>query len=140
MVLNVGGAGPCAAQLNCSETTSWMRCGWPGWPSGGCYAPASCRRPGSGRCGISPGPDRPGLGADPVLQRAGELLEGALVKITSVVIDGMKAKSAMAMVAALIAGERDPREIADLAKGPLRGKRDQLAEAGRAEAPVLVRQ
>ena len=52
-----------------------------------------------------------------------------MVKITSVVADGMKAKSAVAMVAALIAGERDPRKIADLAKGPLRGKRDALAEA-----------
>jgi transposase len=41
----------------------------------------------------------------------------------------MTAKSSVAMVAALIAGERDPRTIADLAKGPLRGKRDQLAEA-----------
>ncbi len=41
----------------------------------------------------------------------------------------MKAKSVVAMVQALIAGERDPRTIADLAKGPLRGKRDQLAEA-----------
>jgi transposase len=33
------------------------------------------------------------------------------------------------MVQALIAGERDPRALADLAKGPLRGKRDALAEA-----------
>jgi transposase len=41
----------------------------------------------------------------------------------------MKAKSLVAMVQALIAGERDPRTLADLAKGPLRGKRDQLAEA-----------
>src|SRR5271157_764693 len=52
-----------------------------------------------------------------------------MVKITSVAKDGMKAKSAVAMVQALIAGERDPSKIADLAKGPLRGKRDQLAEA-----------
>jgi transposase len=63
------------------------------------------------------------------LQRLEKLLEDAMVKITSVVSDGMKAKSSVAMVQALIAGERDPRTIADLAKGPLRGKRDQLAEA-----------
>ena len=63
------------------------------------------------------------------MQRLEKLLEDAMVKITSVVSDGMKAKSAVAMVAALIAGERDPRKIADLAKGPLRGKRDALAEA-----------
>ena len=52
-----------------------------------------------------------------------------MVKITSVAKDGLKAKSAVAMVQALIAGERDPRTIADLAKGPLRAKKDQLAEA-----------
>jgi transposase len=33
------------------------------------------------------------------------------------------------MVAALAAGQRDPRALADLAKGPLRAKRDQLAQA-----------
>jgi transposase len=64
-----------------------------------------------------------------VLQRLEKLLEDAMVKITSVVSDGLKAKSAVAMVAALVAGERDPRTIADLAKGSLRGKRDALAEA-----------
>src|SRR5947207_1401711 len=35
----------------------------------------------------------------------------------------------VAMVAALIAGERDPRTLADLAKGPLRARKDALAEA-----------
>ena len=58
-----------------------------------------------------------------------KLLEDAMVKITSVVSDGITAKSAVAMVQALVAGERDPRAIADLAKEPLRGKRDALAEA-----------
>ena len=52
-----------------------------------------------------------------------------MIKITSVARDGLKAKLVVAMVAALTAGERDPRTLADLAKGPLRGKRDQLAEA-----------
>jgi transposase len=63
------------------------------------------------------------------LQRLEKLLEDAMVKITSVARDGLKAKSVVAMVQALIAGERDPRQLADLAKGPLRGKRDQLAGA-----------
>jgi transposase len=63
------------------------------------------------------------------LQRLEKLLEDAMIKVTSVAKDGMKAKSVVAMVAALAAGERDPRALADLAKGPLRGKRDQLAEA-----------
>jgi transposase len=52
-----------------------------------------------------------------------------MIKVTSVARDGMKAKSVVAMVAALAAGERDPRALADLAKGPLRGKRDALADA-----------
>ena len=63
------------------------------------------------------------------LQRLEKLLEDAMVKITSVASDGMKAKSVVAMVAALVAGERDPGKLADLAKGSLRGKRDALAEA-----------
>ena len=45
-----------------------------------------------------------------------------MIKITSVASDGMKAKSVVAMVAALAAGERDPRALADLAKGPLRAR------------------
>jgi transposase len=64
-----------------------------------------------------------------VLQRLEKLLEDAMIKITSVAADGLKAKSVVAMVAALIAGERDPVKIADLARGTLRGKRDQLAQA-----------
>jgi transposase len=64
-----------------------------------------------------------------VLQRLEKLLEDAMVKITSVAPDGLKAKSVVAMVAALIAGERGPRALADLAKGPLRAKKDALAEA-----------
>ena len=63
------------------------------------------------------------------LQRLEKLLEDAMIKITSVARDGMKAKSVVAMVAALAAGQRDPRALADLARGPLRAKRDQLAQA-----------
>ena len=63
------------------------------------------------------------------LQRVEKLLEDAMIKITSVARDGMKAKSVVAMVAALAAGQRDPRALADLARGPLRAKRDQLAQA-----------
>jgi hypothetical protein len=63
------------------------------------------------------------------IDRGYENCQGPMVKITSVASDGLKAKSVVAMVQALIAGERDPAKIADLAKGPLRGKRAQLAEA-----------
>jgi transposase len=63
------------------------------------------------------------------LQRLEKLLEDAMIKITAVAADGMKAKSVVAMVAALIDGQRDPRVLADLARGPLRAKKDALAEA-----------
>jgi transposase len=64
-----------------------------------------------------------------VLQRLEKLLEDAMIKITSVTSEGMKAKSAVAMVTALIEGERDPAVLAELAIGRLRSKRDQLAQA-----------
>jgi len=63
------------------------------------------------------------------LQRLEKLLEDAMIKVTAVASDGLKAKSVVAMVAALAAGERDPRKLADLARGPLRGKREALAAA-----------
>jgi len=63
------------------------------------------------------------------LQRLEKLLEDAMIKITAVARDGLKAKSVAAMVAALAAGQRDPAALADLAKGPLRAKKDALAQA-----------
>src|SRR5664280_981394 len=55
-------------------------------------------------------------------------LEDALIKLSSVVTD-MMGVSGRAMIAALIAGERDPRVLADLAKGRLRVKHTALIEA-----------
>jgi transposase len=63
------------------------------------------------------------------LQRLEKLLEDAMIKVTSVAARGLKAKSVVAMVTALIEGERDPRVLAGLARGPLRARRDALAEA-----------
>src|SRR5664280_680168 len=54
-------------------------------------------------------------------------LEDALIKLSSVVTD-MMGVSGRAMIAALIAGERDPRVLADLAKGRLRVKHTALIE------------
>ena len=62
-------------------------------------------------------------------QRLEKLLEGALVKISSVVSALAGNKTARAVVEALIAGERDPRALAELALGSLRGKRRELAAA-----------
>jgi transposase len=62
------------------------------------------------------------------VQRLEKLLEDALIKLSSVVSD-ITGVSARAMIDALIAGERDPRVLAELARGPMRGRRAALAEA-----------
>jgi len=61
-------------------------------------------------------------------QRLEKLLEDSLIKLSSVATDIMGV-SGRAMLAALIAGERDPQVLADLAKGRLRVKRVALVEA-----------
>src|SRR3954469_16673083 len=52
-------------------------------------------------------------------QRVEKLLEDALIKL-SVVVSDLFGVSGRAMLAALIAGERDPAVLADLARGTLR--------------------
>lgn len=61
-------------------------------------------------------------------QRLEKLLEDALIKVSAVVstLDTMSARD---MVKALIAGQRDPQRLAELARGSMRGKRDRLVEA-----------
>jgi transposase len=61
-------------------------------------------------------------------QRVEKLLEDALVKLTVVVSDPFGA-SGRAIMAALIAGERDPAVLAGLARGSLRSKTARLTEA-----------
>src|SRR3954467_4578965 len=61
-------------------------------------------------------------------QRVEKLLEDALIKLSVVVSDPFGA-SGRAIMAALIAGERDPAVLADLARGRLRAKTDRLVEA-----------
>lgn len=61
-------------------------------------------------------------------QRLEKLLEDAGIKLSSVVSD-ILGKSGRAMLEALIAGERDPRVLAELARGSMRGKRATLVEA-----------
>jgi transposase len=62
------------------------------------------------------------------VQRLEKFLEDAGVKL-SVVVSDLTGKSARAMLAALIAGERDVTVLAELALGSMRGKRPILAEA-----------
>jgi transposase len=61
-------------------------------------------------------------------QRVEKLLEDALIKLSVVVSDPFGATS-RAVMAALIAGERDPAVLANLARGSLRSKTGRLAEA-----------
>jgi transposase len=62
-------------------------------------------------------------------QRLEKLLEGALVKLSSVLSSLARTKTARLVIEALIDGERDPRTLAGLALGAARGKRDRLARA-----------
>src|SRR5919197_2094764 len=63
-----------------------------------------------------------------VVNRWQTVLEDANIKLSSVVTD-IRGVSARAMLEALIAGERDGATLAELARGRLRAKRDQLVEA-----------
>jgi transposase len=63
-----------------------------------------------------------------VINRLQAVLEDANIKLASVVTD-IRGVSARAMLEALIAGHQDVTALADLARGRLRSKRDQLEEA-----------
>lgn len=62
------------------------------------------------------------------INRIQKLLETANIKLASVATDVMGA-SGRAILAALVAGQRDAERLADLAKGTLCAKRGQLADA-----------
>lgn len=62
------------------------------------------------------------------IQRLEKVLQDASVKLTSVA-STVWSVSSRAMIEALIAGERDPAVLADLAKGRMRSKIDDLTEA-----------
>jgi transposase len=57
-----------------------------------------------------------------------KLLEDALIKVSSVA-STLRTVSTRDMVEALIAGQRDPQALADLARGAMRSKRAALIEA-----------
>jgi transposase len=58
-----------------------------------------------------------------------KLLEGALVKLSSVLSSLARTKTARLVIEAMISGERDPRTLADLAIGAARGNRAKIARA-----------
>jgi transposase len=61
-------------------------------------------------------------------QRAEKLLEDTQIKLSSVISD-IFGKSGRAMLEALIAGQRDPQVLAELAMGRMRAKKSVLQEA-----------
>ena len=61
-------------------------------------------------------------------QRLEKLLEGALVKVSSVA-SKLTTISAQDMITAMIAGQRDPHALAALARTRMKAKHDDLAEA-----------
>lgn len=61
-------------------------------------------------------------------QRVEKLLEDAQIKL-SVVVSDIFGVSGREMMAALIAGERDPRVLAEMARGKMRSKTTRLVEA-----------
>lgn len=61
-------------------------------------------------------------------QRVEKLLEDAQIKL-SVVVSDVFGVSGRDMLAALIAGQRDPQVLAEMARGRMRGKRSMLIEA-----------
>jgi transposase len=61
-------------------------------------------------------------------QRLEKLLEGALIKV-SAVASKLTTISAQDMIRAMIAGERDPRALAGLARGRMRARHDALVQA-----------
>jgi transposase len=61
-------------------------------------------------------------------QRVEKLLEDAQIKL-SVVASDIFGVSGRVMLATLVAGERDPGVLAELARGSMRGKRSRLREA-----------
>jgi transposase len=62
------------------------------------------------------------------VQRLEKLLEDALIKLSTVATDIMGV-SGRAMLEALVAGQRDPKALAELARGRMRGKRGALVQA-----------
>ena len=61
-------------------------------------------------------------------QRLEKLLEGALIKLSSVA-SKLTTVSAQDMIKAMIAGQRDPQALAALARGRMKARHDDLAEA-----------
>src|SRR5512132_3965987 len=109
--------------------TRWMRSGCASSPSGRCYGPVCATTGDSAAAAPDPLPGRPGRGPHrrEAAGRAGCRVD-AQIKL-SVVASDIFGVSGRAMLAALLAGERDPQVLAQLARTRLRAKLGPLAEA-----------
>jgi hypothetical protein len=106
-----------------------MRPGCVSYWSVGCCGAASCPRRRSGSCAISPATASGRFQAHSAeCQRIQKTLRDAGIKLDSVAAD-ILGVSGRAMLTALVAGERDPKVLAELAKGRLRAKLPQLRQA-----------
>jgi len=72
------------------------------------------------------------------MQRVEKLLEDAQIKISSVLTD-IHGVSGRAMMEALIAGQRDPHMLAELAKGSARKKTDRSRRRCAGSSPTTTR-
>jgi transposase len=109
--------------------TPWMRSGCASSPSGRCCGPASSPHRRSGSCETWPATGSTwSRSAPPRSSGSSRLLEDAQIKL-SVVASDIFGVSGRAMGAALVAGERDPKILAQLARTRLRAKLGPLVEA-----------
>src|SRR5512132_3342402 len=105
-----------------------MRSGWPRSPSGACAGLAGAPRPIRQLRDLTR--YRRSLIQDRTreMQRVEKLLEDAQIKLSSVATD-IFGVSGRAMLEALVAGQRDPKALAQLARRRLRAKLAALEEA-----------
>ena len=71
------------------------------------------------------------------MQRLEKLLEDALIKLSAVATDIMGV-SGRAMVEALIAGQRDPKVLAGLARGRMKTKRSAFSPPSMAGSTTIT--
>ncbi len=108
--------------------TSWTRCGWRRSPSGARCRAASCPRRTSGGCAPIPATAGTWSRPAPPRRRCEKLLEDAHLKLSSVITD-IHGVSGREMLTAVIAGQRNPKVLAQMARTRMRGKIRQLEDA-----------
>jgi transposase len=99
-----------------TDPAGWTGCGCASWPNGGCSGRRSRRRRGSGSCGTCAGTGAPWPRSGPGRSSARRSCWRTQIKLSSVISD-IFGVSGRAMLEALIAGQHNPRILAELAQG-----------------------